>query len=77
MPFDAEQRLFRNQHAVKVLIGLLATFIGMLPDRYSQFARHLIDQKKGPHPRQVRPFDRTSDQAARRGAVATGRLARS
>src|SRR5664279_1761949 len=38
--FETEQRLARNQGAVEVLIGLLMTFIGMLPYRYLQFARH-------------------------------------
>ena len=65
----AEQRLFRNQDAVKILIGLLATLIGMLPDRYSQFARHRRRQRKGPHLDRARPFDLTSDQAARRAAA--------
>ena len=38
---QAEQRLSRNQDAVKILIGLLAALVGILPDRYFQFTRHL------------------------------------
>ena len=44
---QAEQRLVWNQNAVKILIGLLATFVRMLPDRYFQFARHVHDQGAG------------------------------
>ena len=46
---EAQQGLLRNQGAVKVLVGRLAAFVGVLPDRYLQFARH-HDAKKGePH----------------------------
>ena len=42
---QAEQRLLRNQDAMEILIGLLAPLIGMLPDRYFQFTRHLFGAK--------------------------------
>src|SRR4029077_10341628 len=45
--FEAQQRFVRDQNAVKILIGLLATFVRMLPDRYFQFTRHLSQQKWG------------------------------
>ena len=44
---EAEQRLVGNQNAVKILIGLLATFVRILPDRYFQFARHVHAQGAG------------------------------
>ena len=48
---QAQQRLVRNQDAVKILIGLLATFVRILPDRYFQFTRHLSRQRTmGPQP---------------------------
>jgi hypothetical protein len=31
---------------VKILIGLLATFVRILPDRYFQFTRHLARRRK-------------------------------
>ena len=37
---QAEQRLLRDQDAMKILIDLLAALVGMLPDRDFQFARH-------------------------------------
>ncbi len=46
---QAQQRLVRNQGAVKVLIGRLAAFVGVLPDRYLQFARHHGAKKREPH----------------------------
>ena len=38
--FGGEQRLFGNQNAMEILIGLFATFVGMLPNRYFQCIRH-------------------------------------
>src|SRR2546423_1598091 len=43
---QAQQRLARSQRAVEILIGLFATFVRMLPDRYLQFAWHACRQKK-------------------------------
>jgi hypothetical protein len=31
---------------VKILIGVLAAFVGVLPDRYCELAWHGTDQKK-------------------------------
>src|SRR5258705_12795506 len=41
----AQQRLFRNQNAIKILIGLFATLIRILSDRNFQFAWH----QRGPN----------------------------
>src|SRR5437762_6548324 len=43
---QAQQRLARSQRAMEILIGLFATFVRMLPDRYLQFAWHACRQKK-------------------------------
>src|SRR5665213_3415781 len=45
----AEQRLFRDQNAMEILIGLLATLIRILPDRYSKYTWHRVFKRKGPH----------------------------
>ena len=60
---------------MEVLIGLLATLIGMLPDRYFQFTRHLLAPRPGERPdgltlSRVRPRKVNRDQAIPRfGAV--------
>ncbi len=43
---QAEQRFARDQHAVEILIGVLAALIRELPDRYLQHARHRVSQSE-------------------------------
>ena len=67
--FQAEQRLVRDQGAVKILIDLLPAFVGMLPDRYLQFARHARTKKKEPYPSPGKAPLLRSNQARGRGSA--------
>ena len=87
---QAEQRLVRNQDAVKILIGFLAALIGKLPDRYFQLARHSGFRGNGPLPlrgetrsrkikrqaRGRRPRRGRSRRVARRAGFDVGRVQR-
>ena len=69
---EAEQRLGGNQNAVKILIGLLATFVRILPNRYFQFAWHVHDQGAGLNQASRGPPKSIAGQAATRGATRFG-----
>ena len=73
---QAQQRLLRNQYAVKILIDLLAALVGVLTDRYRELACHARDQKKSLNPDGLRLYD-SSIRVRRRSAAAARALGRS
>ncbi len=67
---EAQERLFRDQDSVKILVDLLAAFVRVLPDRNFQFAWHRSCQES---PNSTISQERASGQSSRVWHRASGR----